>query len=50
MEGTFNMLVDLDRPSPTYKVHNYTKGIQVPLYLANILSLSHLHARKTKGK
>lgn len=50
MEGTFNLLVDLDGPSPTYEVHNYRNGIQVPLYLANILSLLHLHARKTKGK
>jgi hypothetical protein len=50
MEGTFNLLVDLDGPSPTCEVHNYKNGIQVPLYLANILSLSHLHARKIKGK
>jgi hypothetical protein len=49
MEDTFNLLVDLDGPNPTCEVHTCKNGIQVHLCLANILSLSHLHARKTKG-
>jgi hypothetical protein len=47
MEGTFNLLVDLDGPSPTCEIHNYRNGIQIPLYLTNTLSLLHLHVRKT---
>jgi hypothetical protein len=50
MEGTFNLLVDLDGPSPTCEIHNYRNGIQIPLYLTNTLSLLHLYVRKTKGK
>lgn len=40
----------LDGPSPTCEVHTYKNGIQVPLYLANILSLSHLQCKENKRK
>jgi hypothetical protein len=50
MEDTFNLLTDLDGPSPTCEVHTYKNEIQIPLYLANILSLSHLQCKENKRK
>jgi hypothetical protein len=50
MEDTFNLLVDLGGLSPTCEVHTYKNGIQVPLYLANILSLLHLQCKENKRK
>jgi len=46
METTF----DLNDPNPICENHNYGNATQVPLSLANLLSLPHLHHKLPKAK
>jgi hypothetical protein len=50
MEVTFDLLIDLDGHNTNYEVLNFGNGTQVLLFLANLLYLPHLLARKIKGK
>jgi hypothetical protein len=47
-KSTFDLSINLDGLNPTFEVHNYGNKTQVPLSLANILSLLHLFISKTK--
>jgi hypothetical protein len=50
METTFDLPIDLNDPNPICENHNYGNGTQVPLSLANLLSLPHLHHKLPKAK
>ncbi len=50
MEVTFDLLIDLDGHNTNYEVPNFGNGTQVLLFLASLLYLPHLLARKIKGK
>lgn len=50
MEVTFDLLIDLDGHNTNYEVSNFGNGTQVLLFLASLLYLPHLLARKIKGK
>jgi hypothetical protein len=49
MEVTFDLLINLDGDNTNYKILNFGNGIQVLLFLANLLYLPHLLARKING-
>jgi hypothetical protein len=50
-KSIFELLINLHGPTcELLKVHNFANVTQIPICLANLLSLRHLSTRKTRGK